>query len=392
MALTGTLKDFGIADILQLIGQQGKTGILHLKNKDQSVHIHFADGNVVKAESATRDRRELLGAMMVRAGLLTQEQLERALEIQKRTLRRLGDILVAEGYVSRPVFREMYQLQTTETLYRLFQWKDGTYEFEQQEVDFDADAIDPIRSENVLMEGFRMVDEWPMVRRTISSYGLTFERVRPLPEAPGEAGPDAGDDLDRAFDAALAGASAAEGADTDLSPAERRVYALADPDVRVQDIIDRARLGEFETCKALARLVEAGYLRRIEPKGEEARPIAAQERSVVEMVRRTAVQAMMGVVVLAAMAVLALVAVGMSSPRDARFVPPAGLDLLAGNEMKRIEEALSVYRLETGAYPERLDGLVEAGLLRERDLHWPYGQPYWYQRTAEGYQLLRPIP
>ena len=168
MALTGTLKDFGIADILQLIGQQGKTGILHLKNKDQSVHIHFAEGNVVKAESASRDRRELLGAMMVRAGLLTQEQLDRALEIQKRTLRRLGDILVAEGYVSRPTFREMYQLQTTETLYRLFQWKDGTYEFEQQEVDFDADAIEPIRSENVLMEGFRMVDEWPMVRRTMS--------------------------------------------------------------------------------------------------------------------------------------------------------------------------------------------------------------------------------
>ena len=31
MALTGTLKDFGIAEILQLIGQQAKSGVLHLK-------------------------------------------------------------------------------------------------------------------------------------------------------------------------------------------------------------------------------------------------------------------------------------------------------------------------------------------------------------------------
>ena len=35
MALQGTLKDFGIAEILQLIGQQAKSGVLHLKSRDQ---------------------------------------------------------------------------------------------------------------------------------------------------------------------------------------------------------------------------------------------------------------------------------------------------------------------------------------------------------------------
>ena len=50
MALKGTLKDFGIADILQLIGQQGKTGTLHLKAKDQEVDISFSEGAIVRAE------------------------------------------------------------------------------------------------------------------------------------------------------------------------------------------------------------------------------------------------------------------------------------------------------------------------------------------------------
>ncbi len=227
-------------------------------------------------------------------------------------------------------------------------------------------------------------------RRTISSYGLTFERKKPLPGATGTPA-DGADDVDRALDAALAGASGSDD-DVELTEAERRVYALAEPGASVQDIIDRSRLGEFETCKALARLVETGYLRRIEPKGKDAQPIAAQERSVAEVVRRTVVQAMMGLVVLAAMAALALVAVGMSSPRDARFVPPAGFDLLASNEARRIEQALAVYRLENGSYPERLEHLVEAGLLRERDLSWPYGEQYWYERTEDGYQLLRPLP
>ena len=35
MALAGTLKDFGIADILQLIAQQQKTGMAPLPLKDQ---------------------------------------------------------------------------------------------------------------------------------------------------------------------------------------------------------------------------------------------------------------------------------------------------------------------------------------------------------------------
>ena len=59
MALAGTLKDFGIADILQLIGQQQKTGVLHLRSKDQEVKVGFKDGAIVSAESATEEEGPL---------------------------------------------------------------------------------------------------------------------------------------------------------------------------------------------------------------------------------------------------------------------------------------------------------------------------------------------
>ena len=49
MALSGTLKDFGIADIFQLIGNQQKTGALVLKNGAEEVEIGFAEGNIVSA-------------------------------------------------------------------------------------------------------------------------------------------------------------------------------------------------------------------------------------------------------------------------------------------------------------------------------------------------------
>ena len=47
MALEGTIKDFGLADILQLIGIQRKTGILVLEREGENVELKFLDGNVV---------------------------------------------------------------------------------------------------------------------------------------------------------------------------------------------------------------------------------------------------------------------------------------------------------------------------------------------------------
>ena len=75
MALKGTLKDFGIAEILQLIGQQAKSGVLHLESRDDVIHIAIADGNVVRAESAGRKTRERLGNLLVRAEIITPEEL-----------------------------------------------------------------------------------------------------------------------------------------------------------------------------------------------------------------------------------------------------------------------------------------------------------------------------
>ena len=47
MALEGTLRDFSLADIFQLIGLQRKTGVLTLRGKDDTVTVTFLDGKVV---------------------------------------------------------------------------------------------------------------------------------------------------------------------------------------------------------------------------------------------------------------------------------------------------------------------------------------------------------
>jgi hypothetical protein len=265
MALKGTLKDFGIAEILQLIGQQAKSGVLHLESRDDVIHIAIADGSVVRAESAGRKARERLGNMLVRAELIEQKELEYALELQKRSLRRVGDILVELRLVSKTALREMTALQTTETVFRLFHWKSGTYEFEPGDVEWDPETVTPLRAESVLMEGFRQVDEWPLIRRKVTSTAMTFERARVLePERSGSRRIErekerAGEDVEVAFDG-LGGdePEVKRGEFASLGAKERRVYELAVPHRTVEKIVDLSRLGEFETCKALLNLVNLG--------------------------------------------------------------------------------------------------------------------------------------
>ncbi len=54
MALEGFLQEFGLADILQLIYFQRKTGILNIKGKLDSIELSFINGNIAGLKSQRR--------------------------------------------------------------------------------------------------------------------------------------------------------------------------------------------------------------------------------------------------------------------------------------------------------------------------------------------------
>ncbi len=396
MALKGTLKDFGIADIFQLIGHQTKTGVLHLTSKEEEVHIAFSNGSIVRADSSSRRRRDLLGTMLVNAGMLKQKQLDEALEVQRRTLQRLGDLLIEKRFITAEQLKEMYQLQVSETIFRLFGWKSGTYEFEQGAVEFDPAIVAPIRSESVLMEGFRRVDEWPAIRKVISSPAMTFLRLAPLPSGLSYATGPAGDaELYAAF-GGLDEKRSGRGEFSTLGRNEKRAFKLAEPGRTVQQIIDLARMGEFETCKALLNLVNTGKIQPIEPeRKEKGQGLGLGGKSLRERALGAVTQLGMTAVVLAVvlgLSYLVNVQEVASGTGEQAFSDLTTQHVIAGTELQRIGAALAVYRLEKGTFPEKLAELSAAGLISERDLRYPYRESYFYRRSSDhAYVLLPPI-
>jgi hypothetical protein len=403
VALRGTLKDFGIADIFQLIGHQGKTGTLAVRQRDQEVNVHFLTGSVVRAESSTRQKRELLGAILVRAEVVTDAQLASALETQKKTLRRLGDILVESGAIDQKTLKIFAKLQTTETIYRLFLWDGGTYEFTQTESTGDEDA-EPIRSESVLMEGFRQVDEWPQIRRKITGYSITFDKLEDLDALTAAAAPASGGDdlgLDAAFGELGAASPTGDTRLKNIGQNERIVYQLITSDRDVQKIIDLSRLGEFETCKALVTLINAAVIAPL-PEGHK-KPSADAMVGGIHAPRRArwapAVTRVVLTLALVAGAICGLWALGVAPGAYVELQPsqilgftPVDLQTELGRaQLSRIRYSLDVYRAETGSYPDNLNQLVQGGLLKARDLRYPWQQSYYYQRRDAAYELLRPL-
>ncbi len=383
MALSGTLKDFGIADILQLIGHQTKTGRLVLKSGGDEVEVYFIDGNVVFASEKQRNSKNLLGSLLLRAELLSAEQLDEALSVQQRTLKRLGDILIESGAVTQAQFAQMMRLQTTETLYKLFSWKNGSYEFSQEEVDPAPRSFDPIRAENLLLEGFRRMDEWPALRKKVPWTDATFERIKDLDTRDLPSIDDGGLGLDG-------------GGDQEGKPSERHklIYKLAVGGKDVLRIVDASRVGEFEALKAVQDLIEWGYLRAVPP-ARGAAALAKGLRRSGRSLARTGALVRMALTLAFFVATLFLVRFVAPQLGSSRAENPvrrgAVARLVSHDQLVRLESALELYRTEHGEYPMTLRALVEGQLVTDQDLRYPYREPYYYRRTQAGFILLPPL-
>lgn len=326
MAFVGTLDHFGIAEILQLIGQQTKNGQLRLRSQGVEVRIWFDGGDIVAAEQTGGHGDHRLGQLLVRAGLIKEQDLEDALDEQRRTLRRLGDILVSRGALQPGELEEMARLQTTEILYGLFTWKSGSYEFVVGEVR-ERGFFAPIRAEAVLMEGFRMLDEWPLLEQRLPSRKVAFERLAPLPD---------GND-----------------APAEIGPAERRVYDLVKSGRSVARLIELSRLGEFETCKALCTLLDHGLLATTELEADVGR---RRSRSRWQG-RAAAAGTWMLLVVFAG---LVLVFAWKNVTDDWRAVPTLQTMVERRDEALLLRR-LEIFRLETGSLPDTLEELGGEG-------------------------------
>jgi hypothetical protein len=381
MALEGTLEDFSLADIFQLIGIQRKTGILTLKNSQETVSVTFHHGMVVGADSVPKKLEDRIGKVLVKTGLITQDKLKEALDLQQKTLQKIGFILVDQNYISRDQLKEALQIQVTQMIYRLFRWTNGEYYFDQKaRVDPEAaESIPPVSAESILMEGIHMIDEWPVIEKRISSTNLVFKPMIPaedleLNDQDGEERPVS--DKIR------------------LSREEYAVYLLVNGQSTVAEVVEGSKLGEFHTCKAIYDLLERKI---IEPAAANAR--ASLQPTISIRAQKEGIDLVRFAFPLLAAVVLVAVILGIRDPLkvplSSFFEAKDEADLKArlnDTRLNQLDSSIMMYFYVHGSLPGRLEELVESNYLREDDILDPWSRPYSYDVSEDTYILSSSSP
>ena len=279
MALEGTLRDFSFADILQLISLQRKTGVLTLRADENLVTVSFQDGCIVGATTLNQHTEDMIGLILLKRGEVSEAELEGALRRQEETLQRLGRILIDHHVVPVETVRIALHQQILQIVYRVFRWSDGEYHFSQEtDIDYDRDLLQPMAADSIIMEGARMTDEWPFIDQRIPDRDVVFRKVdssRRLEVV--EGGDDFVGDLEFSFDGEDSGGSGSL-PDDQITENQMAVYPLINGRDSVNEIILESALIEFETCKAVAELLDRGLIR--EATQEE---VARELRRGVEM-------------------------------------------------------------------------------------------------------------
>jgi len=227
--LTGSLKTMSLPDLLQWAGAGRKTGTLSLKSGPLHKRIYFKDGAIIG--SSSNDTREYLGQFMLSEGIITEQQLKDAFDLQAQTKVMLGRILVKKGLVSEPKVSEILRLKAEETIYSLFLWADSDFVFLENELPPGDQVLISIRVEDVLMEGLRRYDTSKKIRQLLPHNGVILKKTTtPLPP----------DISSKAF--------------------PKRIYDMVDSRRSLGDITLETHASEYNVCQVLYVMVQKGYL------------------------------------------------------------------------------------------------------------------------------------
>lgn len=164
--LSGSLKEFGLVEVLQVVEMGSMTGAVHLKrNAGQMGILYFNEGKLANCSEFDPGALKL-GDVLQQLSMTTYEAIEQAYaqQLQDPLGKRIGERLVMMGLITEDQLREALKSRSLWTARELGLWTDGSYEFisspsVQKLLPYGESSLD-LDVVRVTMEMVRYADEW----------------------------------------------------------------------------------------------------------------------------------------------------------------------------------------------------------------------------------------
>jgi hypothetical protein len=242
------------------------------------VKVFFDQGEVVGCDSNQVPMEDRLGALLVRLGRLSGEELMVMIQQQRQTAKRMGTLLLESGKVTRQDLQDALFNQAMSIIYRTFRWVEGDYRFDSiVPLELDRENFPPIPVDTVLMEAARIMDEWPEVQRRLPDSKIPL--VKTVAAETLQLG------IDQNVSTVLDGGGQVHTQGSGLTHEQEVALTYFNEPASVQDVVQISRYDELETCKVIADLLD---LKLLEPSPEAKEPRQPAWSVPLEMARQAA--------------------------------------------------------------------------------------------------------
>jgi hypothetical protein len=222
----GNLTYFNIADIFSMVNILQKTGMLILKSIDKVKSVYFMKGEIVFASSNQPEDR--LGYVLYKTGKITKEQWESA-EKKMSSDTRFGSVLLKNELISPKNLWWGVKYQIEEIIYSIFSIAVGEFFFLEGAIPEEDLVRFSLNTQNMLMEGYRRLDEWKLISQKIQSDETNIRLSSNMPKV-------------------------------ELTQNMQAMVTIIKGDMQISEIIRSSQLGRFNTYKILYTLLNAGII------------------------------------------------------------------------------------------------------------------------------------
>lgn len=381
MALKGQLSDFNLAEILQLIAGQKKSGFLILEAQREMVFV-FDKGVLI----STRDRRseapDPLETYLHAYGFFSDAQWKHIEFVRSNSSLDLTEILVSEQLVDENTIIKVLQNVAQEMAHVGVKLRRGRYHFTATR------GTPPgvrwryqMEIQSLLMEAMRRLDEEPRLLEALPSQAITFAQ-----------GPEAVDP-------------------ESLAEVQQRLLKLALAGQPLGRIIRQGRIDSFTVREVLKNFCEDGLLQVVLPDPKEGGfsqgPQKKASRNLDIGLKSNAFTLAVLLAVLAfgglrwgplwarEQATVGLAAPIVATAADSSAaaaeepVRRAARDLRLRQIKAEVTDAIELFRFHHGAYPADLEQLVGEGMLAAstQQIVTRLGWTYSALKQGQGYSL-----
>lgn len=365
MAVEGSLDLFQLPEILQIISQEQKTGILTVQGHDDIVAISFLNGQVVSADALNKTLEDGLGEVLLDRNLVTREDYEAAQEEKRRSNSRLMDALIETGALERQDLLDALRLLTHDLLSELLAWREGEFKFYGgDEVSYE-EGFRPIAVEDLLLANL------PQATEKVSEPALKLAS-EPLPE-PKPAPPQAAPKPTPAKEIEP-GLSLTE---TPPSPA----IETPEPEADLTPISLRPMESLIEEPHRPPPERPEPYVSLAEEEVSRSRPSGRGSRAVLSWCLGVLVTGLSVAAMLAFPASFLLPSSANAEERDAL------LESRRNALYSKIETALRTFALLEARLPDQLEEVVQLGMLSREEIVGTLGQPLLYESDGQVYSV-----